>query len=98
MYETWEVDVPGRFRSDVAFLDLETVKVPCDWVSPAGEKLGRRWSAFLAGVTSFRRITIVENTGDEESFLSGVRMAIGDTDTVVYRATRRFDEMILKGR
>jgi hypothetical protein len=97
MYDSWSVEVPGKFRSDVTFLDLETVKVPCYWTSPAGERLGRRWSAFLAGVTSFRRITIVEATGGEEAFLTGVREAI-DSGTVVYRATRKFDEMILKGR
>lgn len=96
-FDTWTVEVPGSFRSDLTFLDLETRKVPCDWTSPAGEKLGRRWSAFLAGVTSFRRITLVESAGDEEGFLTGVREAI-ESPRVVYRATRKFDEMILKGR
>jgi len=96
-FDTWTVDVPGKFRNDVTFLDLETRKVPCDWTSPAGELLTRRWSAFLAGVTGYRRITMVESVNDEEGFLVGVREAI-ESGTVVYRATRKFDEMILKGR
>ena len=98
MFGTWEIEVPGNFRCDAAFLDLETVKVPCDWTSPAGEKLGRRWSAFLAGVAIAGSIVIVEATGGEENFLTGVSEAIAPATTVVYRATRKFDEMILKGR
>jgi hypothetical protein len=97
MTGTWTVEVPGKFRDGVTFLDLETVKVPCEWTSPAGEKLGRRWSAFLAGVADGGRITLVERTGSEEDFLTGVREAIR-TPAVSYRATRKFDEMILKGR
>ena len=98
MFDIWEIEVPGNFRCDAAFLDLETVKVPCDWTSPAGEKLGRRWSAFLAGVAIAGSIVIVEATGGEENFLTGVSEAIAPATTVVYRATRKFDEMILKGR
>ena len=75
-FDTWTVDVPGKFRNDVTFLDLETRKVPCDWTSPAGELLTRRWSAFLAGVTGYRRITLVESVNDEEGFLVGVRQAV----------------------
>jgi hypothetical protein len=44
-----------------------------------------------------RRITIIERTGSEEWFLMGVREAICSR-TIVYSATRQFDEMILKGR
>jgi hypothetical protein len=40
----------------------------------------------------------VEAAGDERAFLKGTREAIGHADTVIYRATRQFDEMILKGR
>lgn len=98
MFDTWTVDVPGRFREGVAYLDLETVKVPCDWTSPAGEKLGRRWSAFMAGVAVNGRIALVERTGDEEDFLCGVYAATEPAGEVCYRATRKFDEMILKGR
>jgi hypothetical protein len=98
VFDTWEMKVPGNFRNDAAFLDLETVKVPCDWVSPAGEKLSRRWSAFLAGVAIAGSIVIVEATGSEEAFLTGVAEAVAPATTVVYRATRKFDEMILKGR
>jgi hypothetical protein len=94
------IDVPGCFLSGVAYLDLETRKVDLPrphYLLQTGEPLSRRWQAFLAGVSSFRRITIVENTGDEMDFLRRVRAAI-ESDTVVYQATRQFDEMILKGR
>lgn len=93
------VSVPGRFRSDVTHLDLETVKVPAEpgFTMKTGEPLGRRWSAFLAGVSSFRRITIVEKVRSEEAFLRGVRDAV-ESGEVVYCATRKFDEMILRGR
>ena len=92
------VSVPGRFLDAVAYLDLETRKVPCTWSFPSGEKLKRRWSAFLAGVATAGTITIVESAGSEMDFLQAVRDTIGTADTVVYRATRQFDEMILKGR
>ena len=97
-YSVWSLTVPGTFHDETAYVDLETVKVPCEWTSPAGESLSRRWSAFLAGVGYNGRITIVERTGTEPMFLAGVRGALGAAGTVVYRATRKFDEMILKGR
>jgi len=97
-FVTWTVPVPGRFLDAIAYLDLETRKVPCRWTSPAGEKLGRRWMAFLAGVATCGKIVLVESAGDESWFLTGVREAIGDADTVLYRATNTFDEGILKGR
>jgi hypothetical protein len=98
-YDSYQVDIPGQFLGDkVAYLDLETRKVPCKWEFPSGEKLSRRWMAFIAGVATNGKITIIESSGDEHSFLSGTRMAIGQADTVVYRATNSFDEGILKGR
>jgi hypothetical protein len=98
-YVTYQIDVPGRFLGDsTAYLDLETRKVPCEWSFPNGVPLGRRWMAFIAGVATAGKITIVESAGDEHSFLSGTRMAIGEADTVIYRATNTFDEGILKGR
>lgn len=97
-YVTWTVEVPGRFLDAVAYLDLETRKVPCRWAFPNGVPLGRRWMAFLAGVATSGRIVLVESAGDERWFLDGVREAIGEADTVLYRATNTFDEGILKGR
>lgn len=97
-YVTWTVEVPGRFLDAVAYLDLETRKVPCKWAFPNGVPLGRRWMAFLAGVARSGRIVLVESAGDERWFLEGVREAIGEADTVLYRATNTFDEGILKGR
>lgn len=98
MSELILIEVPGSYREEIAYLDLETVKVPCDWTSPAGEKLGRRWSVFMAGVAMNGVIEIIERTGTEEECLAGIDRAIGLADTVLYRATRKFDEMILKGR
>jgi hypothetical protein len=107
-YQAWTVNVPGRFRSDVTYLDLETRKVPASdalrsrdhdnrgFITQSGELLRQRWSAFMAGVTSLRRITIIERTGSEQYFLQGVREAIC-SNTIVYSATRQFDEMVLKG-
>jgi hypothetical protein len=94
----WTVPVPGRFLDAIAYLDLETRKVPCRWVFPSGEKLGRRWSAFIAGVATRGSIKIVESAGDERAFLAGVRAAVGKADTILYRATNTFDEGILRGR
>lgn len=95
----YTVPVPGRFLGDsTAYLDLETRKVPCQWSFPSGECLRRRWSAFLAGVATDGVITIVEAAGSETDFLQAVRDSIGTADVVIYRATRQFDEMILKGR
>jgi hypothetical protein len=100
MSVTRVVEIPGRYLSGVAYLDLETVKVPCDWTSPAGEKLGRRWSAFLAGVAWDGAIRLVEREEGETElgYLASVRNVMLGSDTIVYRATRKFDEMILKGR
>lgn len=92
------IDVPGWFRSDRAYLDLEMRKVPAPpgFRMKNGVPLARRWSAFLAGVSSFQRIRIVESTGDETGFLRETREAI-EFPVVVYRANRRIDEQILKG-
>ena len=93
------IAVPGKFLGEgVAYLDLETRKVPCEWYFPSGERLRRRWSAFLAGIATDGDILIVESAGSERQFLSAVSNALGTADTVIYRATRQFDEMILKGR
>ena len=98
-YGMVRVAVPGKFLGDsTAYLDLETRKVPCDWSFPSGERLRRRWSAFLAGIATAGEITIVETASSEREFLQAVRTEIGKADTVIYRATRQFDEMILKGR
>lgn len=99
MTSIWSVKIPGRYLDGTAYLDLETVKVPCDWKSPAGERLTKRWSAFLAGVTCGSEILLVEREDEPElDYLGMVREAIFKADTVLYRATRNFDEMILKGR
>jgi hypothetical protein len=95
---TWDIEVPGTFRDAIAYLDLETRKVPCRWHFPNGVPLSRRWMAFIAGVATAGRIRIVESAGDEREFLKGVRAAIGHADTVLYSSKNKFDEGILKGR
>jgi len=98
-YASYQINVPGTFLGDqTAYLDIETRKVPCEWSFPNGTPLSRRWMAFIAGVAVKGKITIIESAGDEHSFLSGVRMAIGEADTIIYRATNKFDEGVLKGR
>ena len=98
-YGMYHIAVPGKFLGEsTAFLDLETRKVPCEWSFPSGERLRRRWSAFLAGIATAGEITIVETASSECEFLQAVRDTIGTADTVIYRATRQFDEMILKGK
>lgn len=100
----YSIPVPGKFRDGAAFLDLETRKVPAatppsdGFRMKNGELLRRRWSAFLAGVAVNGEVRLVEYVDDENDFLASVREAIGPATSVVYGATREFDEMILKGR
>jgi hypothetical protein len=92
------VKVPGRFAGDAAFVDLETEKVPCDYVMVNGERLRNRWSVIMAGVARSGEIKIlVREDGAEAALLAGIAEAIGDGE-VVYAGTREFDEMILRGR
>lgn len=98
MWTEWRIPVPGTFRDDVAYLDIETRKVPSGHLMANGEVLRRRWQAFLVGVARNGQIRLVEQSADEATFLHGVRRAIGSADEVVYEATREFDEMVLKGR
>lgn len=97
-YVLWDVEIPGEYLDGIAYLDIETRKVPCRWSFDNGVPLSRRWSAFMVGVALGERIMILESIENERALLSGVREAIGGADTVLYRATRKFDEMILKGR
>ena len=52
MGASYEIKIPGRFTRGVAFLDLETWKVPVpgDFRMANGEPLRNRWSVALAGV------------------------------------------------
>jgi len=95
----WTVEVPGKYLGDqVAYLDIETRKVPCSWAFPDGTPLRRRWSAFMVGIGTRGRITILESIGNETALLAGVREVLGEADTIHYLGTRKFDEMVLKGR
>lgn len=97
-FTTWTLKVPGRFadRSGAALLDIETRKVPVEggYEMPNGEVLKTRWEAFLIGIAVGGEIVLVE--GPEP--LAGAAEVLAGVRTVVYGATREFDEMILRGR
>jgi hypothetical protein len=96
----YEIRCPGSFRSGVAFLDLETVKVPApeDYRMPSGEALRNRWSVALAGVARDGSISIVDPAGDEALGLEELAELLAGAESVAYGATREFDEMICRGR
>lgn len=96
----YQIEVPGKFRSGVAFLDLETVKVPTPtgYRMPNGEVLRNRWSVALAGVGRDGWISIVDAEGREEQGLIDLAVALDEAEAVLYGATREFDEMICRGR
>jgi hypothetical protein len=99
----YDIQIPGHYLDQVAYLDIETRKVLAGplgfgYRMKNGELLRQRWQAFLAGVAYRGYVTIVEYTDSERGFLTGVAEAISPADTVVYQASRQFDEMVLKGR
>jgi hypothetical protein len=97
--ETWLIPVPGTFTPGVAYLDLETVKVPCDYVMANGETLKRRWGIAWAGVGLDGAIRLMApETIDEPIFLGTLGDSLTGNKAVVYGATREFDEMICRGR
>src|SRR5260370_7255825 len=94
MYEARKVPVPGTFMEGVAFLDIETRKVPTPdgFVMKNGERLRMRWEPFMIGIGLNRQITVI--SGDAP--LLGAKAVLGRTRVVVYGATPAFDEMIHK--
>jgi hypothetical protein len=93
------IPVPGNFPSGIAYLDLETRKVPTRpvFTMKNGEVLRKRWSVFMAGVARDGEICLIDGEG-EEGILAGITNACWASEAVVYAATREFDEMIVKGR
>lgn len=96
MWSEYVVPVPGQFDAGVAFLDLETQKVPCDYRMANGEILRQRWSVLMAGVARDGRVRLFERT-EEAELLAAVAEAVAG-GPIVYAAPREFDEMILRGR
>jgi len=96
----YEIEVPGTFLEGVAFLDLETVKVPTPegFRMPNGEVLRQRWSIALAGVARDGIIEIIDSEGEEAYALGQLGDSLRDAPSVIYSATREFDEMICRGR
>lgn len=99
------ISVPGQFRGGSAFLDLETQKVPAPegFRMKNGELLRRRWSIVMYGVALNGTIRISANdANDEAANLAGLGDIFADLDQqddkIVYAATRKFDEMIAKGK
>jgi hypothetical protein len=83
----------------VIFLDFETAKVPCDFVRPdTGEKMSRRWRVIAAGIGFEDGSVVVLDDDDEMDLLEQISAFFKPGETVVYCATREFDEMIAKGR
>lgn len=83
----------------VGCLDLETIKVPApaDFVMSNGERLRLRWSVAMAAFALKGEIAFVY--GDSEAQrLRDLGYLFSRVSTVVYSATREFDEMIVKGR
>lgn len=96
--ERIEIKVPGTFASG-AYLDLETTKVPTGGFRMRnGENLKNRWSVIMAGIAHDGRIGILDAEGDENSVLAAIADELSGEETVIYGATREFDEMICKGR
>lgn len=103
MTAEYVIPVPGRFRDHVAYLDLETVKVPTPsgFIMSNGERLRQRWSIAMYGVAIDGDVRISANLSEMQnvvglgSILSSLDHVV---DEVVYAATREFDEMIAKGR
>lgn len=96
----YEIAVPGRFVRGVAFLDLETEKVPtpAGFRLPSGEPLRRRWAMTLAAVARDGLLTLVDCEGSERAGLAELSDLCVDADRVVYAASRQFDEMVVRGR
>jgi hypothetical protein len=100
MSKMYAIEIPGSYASDVAYLDLETVKVelPGGFRMRNGETLRRRWSVALAGIAAGNDIFLFDAVGDESYALYAISDALAPFGTVVYGATREFDEMICKGK
>jgi hypothetical protein len=98
------IQVPGALPDGIAFLDLETRKVPVNShrgiTLPNGSILRLRWAAFAAGIASHSRqgsrITLLHDNS-EGQLLPRIALEVQD-HTIRYAATRQFDEMVMKGR
>lgn len=95
----YTIEVPGRFRTDLAVIDLETKKVPANGFRMRnGEALKNRWSVIMAGIGRNESVTLIDSDGDESYVLRSIAAGLSEIPEIVYGATREFDEMICKGR
>jgi hypothetical protein len=95
------VSVPAAslFAGNVGCLDLETVKVTITdgHVMANGETLRQRWSVAMCAFAMKGEIAFVYGDSEAER-LRDIGYLLSRVTTVVYSATREFDEMIVKGR
>jgi hypothetical protein len=97
----YTVKVPGSWALGTVAVDFETVKVPAPpgFRMRNGEALKRRWSIVMAGIGRRGEIVMLDRDGDPEAeFLASVGAGFGFATSVIYAATREFDEMIARGR
>ena len=94
----WTISVPGRFMDAIAYADA--LRRERSVVVGISERVAARptWSAFLAGVATSGKIVLVESAWRLKWFVEGVREAIGEADTIMYRATNTLIEGIAEGR
>ena len=98
MTAIWTIGVPGQFRPDMAFLDIETRKVPThDHVIESGEPLRNRWQVFLAGIAINGEINLWRIPARRRKLLWDISTVIAG-HPVIHEATRDFDEFVLKGK
>src|SRR2546425_445860 len=99
MYEEWTIeDVPGTWNDQALLIDIETRKLPTPdgYRMPNGEPLRNRWGVYLLGYAWCGVVSLM--MGEEPDVLASISYMIREALSVVYGATREFDEMVLRGR
>jgi hypothetical protein len=93
---TLDIPLPGPMADGTAYLDIETRKVDFGLPLSDGWIAKKRWSVFAVGIGRGDGVHL-RATYEENELLKTAAELIGRR-TVVYAATRQFDEMVLKGR
>lgn len=93
----YEIEIPRlgeRVPVNDIWVDIETEKVAVkNWVN------SRRWRVFMVGLGYVRDDTLVFEvwSGDEDDLISFLEERFKTARRINYSATRRFDEMVLRG-
>ena len=102
MLSEYVIPVPGWFKDDYSFLDIETRKVRLPepgFYMRNGGLLKMRWQVFMAGVARNQKITLIEHADDEGDILDRIGELVHGSSIIGYSAgSRQFDEMVLKGK